>query len=170
MTAYNAKGDDSDPSNGTSQAQATKYLYTSAVNASWQTAAVYPDSDRHALAGRDHQGLDDHHRQRRPRFDRPTTAWAAPPAPPTSGAWCTTYTLRLRRPAVGRHRRPASAPRASSMARSAASARPTTTSAACRRSPATATPSGTTRCQPGRIRVQWLGQAVPRVPGARRRG
>ncbi len=40
MTAYNAKGSGSGV-----QAQATKYLYTSAVNASWQTAAVYPDSD-----------------------------------------------------------------------------------------------------------------------------
>ena len=65
MTAYNAKGS----GNGV-QEQATKYLYTSAVNASWQTAVVYPDSDRRALAERDHQGLDDHDRQRRPRFDR----------------------------------------------------------------------------------------------------
>jgi YD repeat-containing protein len=40
MTAYNAKG-----SAGGVQLQATKYLYTSAVNGSWQTAAVYPDSD-----------------------------------------------------------------------------------------------------------------------------
>jgi RHS repeat-associated protein len=39
MTAYNPKGS----GNGV-QSQATKYLYTSAVNASWQTAAVYPDS------------------------------------------------------------------------------------------------------------------------------
>ncbi len=40
LTAYNAKGS----GNGV-QEQATKYLYTSAINASWQTAAVYPDSD-----------------------------------------------------------------------------------------------------------------------------
>ena len=40
MTAYNAKGS----GNGV-QAQATKYLYTSAINASWQTTAVYPDSE-----------------------------------------------------------------------------------------------------------------------------
>ena len=39
MTAYNAKGS----GNGV-QSQATKYLYTSVVNASWQTAVVYPDS------------------------------------------------------------------------------------------------------------------------------
>jgi YD repeat-containing protein len=39
MTTYNAKG----TGNGV-QAQATKYLHTSAVNASWQTAAVYADS------------------------------------------------------------------------------------------------------------------------------
>jgi RHS repeat-associated protein len=39
MAAYNAKGS----GNGV-QSQATKYLYTSAVNASWQTAAVYPDT------------------------------------------------------------------------------------------------------------------------------
>ena len=40
LTAYNAKGS----GNGV-QAQATKYLYTSPINPSWQTAAVYPDSD-----------------------------------------------------------------------------------------------------------------------------
>ncbi|NLZ00643.1 MAG: hypothetical protein GXY25_08910 [Pirellulaceae bacterium] len=40
MTAYNAKG-----SGKGVQSQATKYLYTSTINASWQTAAVYPDSD-----------------------------------------------------------------------------------------------------------------------------
>jgi len=40
MTAYNAKGS----GNGV-QEQATKYLYTSTVNASRQTAVVYPDSD-----------------------------------------------------------------------------------------------------------------------------
>ena len=40
MTAYNPKGS----GNGV-QEQATKYLYTSTVNASRQTAAVYPDSD-----------------------------------------------------------------------------------------------------------------------------
>jgi RHS repeat-associated protein len=39
LTAYNAKGS----GNGV-QEQATKYLYTSTINASWQTAAVYPDS------------------------------------------------------------------------------------------------------------------------------
>jgi RHS repeat-associated protein len=39
MTAYNAKGS----SNGV-QSQATKYLYQSQINASWQTAVVYPDS------------------------------------------------------------------------------------------------------------------------------
>ena len=44
MTAYNAKGDDSDPGNENVEAQATKYLYESAFNASWQTAAVYPDT------------------------------------------------------------------------------------------------------------------------------
>jgi len=44
MTAYNAQGDDSNPNNENVVAQATKYLYTSTVNASWQTAAVYPDS------------------------------------------------------------------------------------------------------------------------------
>ncbi len=40
LIAYNAKGS----GNGV-QEQATKYLYTSPINASWQTAAVYPDSD-----------------------------------------------------------------------------------------------------------------------------
>jgi RHS repeat-associated protein len=40
LTAYNPKG----LGNGV-QAQATKYLYTSAINAAWQTAAVYPDSE-----------------------------------------------------------------------------------------------------------------------------
>ncbi|MDD4269181.1 MAG: RHS repeat-associated core domain-containing protein, partial [Thermoguttaceae bacterium] len=40
LTAYNAKG-----SGHGVQEQATKYLYTSPINASWQTAAVYPDSD-----------------------------------------------------------------------------------------------------------------------------
>ena len=44
MIAYNAKGDDSDPGNENVEAQATKYLYESAINASWQTAAVYPDT------------------------------------------------------------------------------------------------------------------------------
>ncbi len=44
MTAYNAKGDDSDPGTENVEAQATKYLYESAFNASWQTAAVYPDT------------------------------------------------------------------------------------------------------------------------------
>jgi RHS repeat-associated protein len=39
LIAYNAKG----TGNGVEQ-QKTKYLYTSTVNASWQTAAVYPDS------------------------------------------------------------------------------------------------------------------------------
>lgn len=39
LTAYNAKGS----GNGV-QTQATKYLYASAINASWQTGAVYPDS------------------------------------------------------------------------------------------------------------------------------
>ena len=39
MTAYNAKGS----GNGVEE-QATKYLYDSPLNASWQTAAVYPDS------------------------------------------------------------------------------------------------------------------------------
>jgi YD repeat-containing protein len=39
MTAYNAKGS----GNGV-DSQATKYLYTSPVNASWQTGIVYPDS------------------------------------------------------------------------------------------------------------------------------
>jgi YD repeat-containing protein len=39
MTAYNAKG-----SGIAVEQQATKYLYTSAVNASWQTAVIYPDS------------------------------------------------------------------------------------------------------------------------------
>ena len=39
MTAYNAKG----TSNGV-QSQATKYLYESEIDASWQTAVVYPDS------------------------------------------------------------------------------------------------------------------------------
>jgi YD repeat-containing protein len=39
MTAYNAKG-----SAGGVQSQATRYLYTSAPNASWPTATVYPDS------------------------------------------------------------------------------------------------------------------------------
>ncbi len=63
MTAYNAKG-----SAGGVQLQATKYLYTSAVNGSWQTAAVYPDSDD-VLSQNQTTSLDDHHRQRRPRFD-----------------------------------------------------------------------------------------------------
>ncbi|NUQ65789.1 MAG: hypothetical protein HUU20_25265 [Pirellulales bacterium] len=40
MAAYNAKGS----GNGV-QEQATKYLYQSEINASWQTAAVYPDSE-----------------------------------------------------------------------------------------------------------------------------
>ena len=40
MTVYNPKG----LGNGV-QEQSTKYLYASAVNASWQTAAVYPDSE-----------------------------------------------------------------------------------------------------------------------------
>jgi len=40
LTAYNPKG-----SGHGVQAQATKYLYTSPINAAWQTAAVYPDSD-----------------------------------------------------------------------------------------------------------------------------
>ena len=44
LIAYNAKGDDSDPNNENVQEQQTEYLYTSAVNASWQTAAIYPDS------------------------------------------------------------------------------------------------------------------------------
>ncbi len=39
LTAFNPKGS----GNGVEE-QATKYLYTSTVNASWQTAAVYPDS------------------------------------------------------------------------------------------------------------------------------
>ena len=39
MIAYNAK----DSGNGVEQ-QATAYLYTSPINGSWQTAAVYPDS------------------------------------------------------------------------------------------------------------------------------
>jgi len=38
MTAYNAKG------SGTPEAQVTQYLYTSSINASWQTAVVYPDA------------------------------------------------------------------------------------------------------------------------------
>ena len=38
MIAYNAKG------SGSIEEQATEYLYTSQVNASWQTAVVYPDS------------------------------------------------------------------------------------------------------------------------------
>ncbi|HLA85743.1 MAG TPA: RHS repeat-associated core domain-containing protein, partial [Thermoguttaceae bacterium] len=38
MTANNAKG------SGDPEAQATKYLYTSPINAAWQTAVVYPDS------------------------------------------------------------------------------------------------------------------------------
>ena len=37
MTAYNADGT-------TVTSQATKYLYTSTINASWQTGVVYPDS------------------------------------------------------------------------------------------------------------------------------
>ena len=37
MIAYNAKG----LGNGV-QSQATKYLYTSAISASWQTGVVYP--------------------------------------------------------------------------------------------------------------------------------
>ncbi|NLE39212.1 MAG: hypothetical protein GX621_14410, partial [Pirellulaceae bacterium] len=45
LTAYNAKGDDSDPQNENVDAQATKYLYTSPVNAAWQTAEIYPDSE-----------------------------------------------------------------------------------------------------------------------------
>jgi YD repeat-containing protein len=40
MTAYNPKG----TGNGV-QDQATKYLYESAINASWQTVVVYPDSE-----------------------------------------------------------------------------------------------------------------------------
>ena len=48
MTAYNAKGDDDDvgddPSNNI-ELQTTTYLYTSAINGSWQTGVVYPDSD-----------------------------------------------------------------------------------------------------------------------------
>ena len=48
MTAYNAKGDDDDvgddPSNNI-ELQTTTYLYTSPINASWQTAVVYPDSE-----------------------------------------------------------------------------------------------------------------------------
>jgi RHS repeat-associated protein len=38
MVAYNAKG------SGDIEEQATKYLYTSQVNASWQTGIIYPDS------------------------------------------------------------------------------------------------------------------------------
>jgi len=45
LTATNAKGNDSDPENENVEAQATKYLYGSSVNASWQTVVVYPDSD-----------------------------------------------------------------------------------------------------------------------------
>ncbi len=44
MTAYNAKGDDSDPGTENVEAQATKYLYESAINASWQTGVVYSDT------------------------------------------------------------------------------------------------------------------------------
>ena len=44
MIAYNAKGNDSDPNNENVEEQATKYLYESEVNPSWQTAVVYPDS------------------------------------------------------------------------------------------------------------------------------
>jgi hypothetical protein len=44
MIAYNAKGDDNDPNTENVEQQATKYLYTSTINASWQTAVVYPDS------------------------------------------------------------------------------------------------------------------------------
>ncbi len=69
MIAMNAKGDDSDPNNENVEPQATKYLYESEVNPSWQTAAVYPDCDRHALARRHDEGLDHHDRLGRPRFD-----------------------------------------------------------------------------------------------------
>ncbi len=44
MIAYNAKGDDNDANNENVESQATKYLYESEINASWQTAMVYPDS------------------------------------------------------------------------------------------------------------------------------
>ena len=44
MTTYNAKGDDSNSGTVNVQVQKIKYLYTSAINASWQTAVVYADS------------------------------------------------------------------------------------------------------------------------------
>jgi YD repeat-containing protein len=44
MTAVNAKGDDGNPNTVNIDHQTTKYLYTSVINASWQTAVVYPDS------------------------------------------------------------------------------------------------------------------------------
>jgi len=36
VTAYNAQGDDGDADTVNVQTQATKYLYASVVNASWQ--------------------------------------------------------------------------------------------------------------------------------------
>ena len=98
MTAYNAKGS----GNGVTP-EATKYLYTSTINASWQTGVVYPDSTRHALAGLT-TGVwtitTDTATTPRP----PTTGWAAPRARPTSGAWCiptsTTRPAGSRRDAV----------------------------------------------------------------------
>ena len=44
LIVTNAKGDDSNPNNQNVEQQKTKYLYTSTVNASWQTGVVYPDS------------------------------------------------------------------------------------------------------------------------------
>jgi len=47
VTAYNAKGDDSDPNNENVEEQATKYLYdnsSTSINRGWQTGVVYPDT------------------------------------------------------------------------------------------------------------------------------
>ncbi|NLF07517.1 MAG: RHS repeat-associated core domain-containing protein, partial [Pirellulaceae bacterium] len=78
MIAYNAKGDNGAPYTDNIEAQAPAYLYESAVNASWQTAVVYPDSTD--TISQDGDGVwsittgDDHTETTQDRLGRTVTA------------------------------------------------------------------------------------------------